>query len=131
MRKDKHCFFVFISANFANEVSSFAVYCEMFLKWSKTLMCITDPRVAAHLKIQPIFLYKSFFVSNHQSVRSMEEFRNLDRDIEGSAKRWKKFVESECPEKEKFPQEWKNKTSLQRLCMMRALRPDRMTYAVR
>ena len=61
----------------------------------------------------------------------MEEFRNLDRDIEGSAKRWKKFVESECPEKEKFPQEWKNKTALQKLCMMRALRPDRMTYAVR
>ena len=61
----------------------------------------------------------------------MEEFRNLDRDIEGSAKRWKKFVESECPEKEKFPQEWKNKTSLQKLCMMRALRPDRMSNAVR
>lgn len=60
----------------------------------------------------------------------MEEFRNLDRDIEGSAKRWKKFVESECPEKEKFPQEWKNKTSLQKLCMMRALRPDRMSYAL-
>ena len=48
----------------------------------------------------------------------------------GSAKRWKKFVDSECPEKEKFPQEWKNKNSLQKLCMMRALRPDRMTYAV-
>uniref|UniRef100_UPI00398F13EE dynein axonemal heavy chain 9-like isoform X1 n=2 Tax=Pristiophorus japonicus TaxID=55135 RepID=UPI00398F13EE len=61
----------------------------------------------------------------------MEEFRNLDRDIEGSAKRWKKFVESECPEKEKFPQEWKSKTTLQQLCMMRALRPDRMTYAIR
>ena len=56
--------------------------------------------------------------------------RNLDRDIESSSKRWKKFVESECPEREKFPQEWKNKTSLQRLMMMRALRPDRMTYAV-
>lgn len=55
---------------------------------------------------------------------------NLDRDIETSSKRWKKFVESDCPEKEKFPQEWKNKTALQRLCMMRALRPDRMTYAV-
>ena len=61
----------------------------------------------------------------------MDEFRNLDRDIEGSAKRWKKFVESECPEKEKFPQEWKNKSSLQKLCMLRALRPDRMTYAVK
>jgi hypothetical protein len=28
------------------------------------------------------------------------------------------------------PQEWKKKDALQRLCMMRALRPDRMTYAV-
>ena len=63
-------------------------------------------------------------------MSGMDEFRNLDHDIECSAKRWKKFVESEAPEKEKFPQEWKNKTSLQRLCMMRALRPDRMTYAV-
>ncbi|KAF3858980.1 hypothetical protein F7725_021379 [Dissostichus mawsoni] len=54
-------------------------------------------------------------ISNHswgglKSLCSMEEFWNLDRDIEGSAKRWKKFVESECPEKEKLPQEWKNKT---------------------
>ncbi|XP_056405417.1 dynein axonemal heavy chain 9 [Hyla sarda] len=76
------------------------------------------------------------FLSNQswggiKALSSMDEFRNLDRDIEGSAKRWKKFVESECPEKEKFPQEWKSKTALQRLCMMRALRPDRMTYAVR
>ncbi len=39
-------------------------------------------------------------------------------------------MDRECPEKEKFPQEWKNKNSLQKLCMMRALRPDRMTYAV-
>ncbi|XP_031790155.1 dynein heavy chain 9, axonemal-like [Piliocolobus tephrosceles] len=64
-------------------------------------------------------------------LSSMEEFCNLDRDIEGSAKSWKKFVESECPEKEKLPQEWKNKTALQRLCVMRAMRPDRMTYAMR
>ena len=27
-------------------------------------------------------------------------------------------------------QEWKKKDALQRLCMMRALRSDRMTYAV-
>ncbi|XP_072311900.1 dynein axonemal heavy chain 9 [Eucyclogobius newberryi] len=76
------------------------------------------------------------FLSHHswggiKSLCAMEEFRTLDKDIEGSAKSWRKFVESESPEKEKFPQEWKNKTELQRLCMMRALRPDRMTYAVR
>ncbi|KTG04987.1 hypothetical protein cypCar_00006303 [Cyprinus carpio] len=66
-----------------------------------------------------------------QTMSFTDEFRGLDRDIEGSPKRWKKMVESECPEKEKLPQEWKNKSSLQKLILMRALRPDRMTYAVR
>ncbi|KAG7187946.1 hypothetical protein KM043_013908 [Ampulex compressa] len=61
----------------------------------------------------------------------LEEFRNLDKDIEGAAKRWRKFVESETPEMEKFPQDWKDKTALQRLCIMRCMRLDRMTYAIR
>ena len=43
------------------------------------------------------------------------EFLNLDRDIEASDKRWKKFIDGEAPEKDKFPQEWKNKTSLQKM----------------
>ncbi|XP_060795606.1 dynein axonemal heavy chain 9-like [Neoarius graeffei] len=86
--------------------------------------------------IQPGVTSPVDFLTHHswggiKALCTMDEFRNLDRDIEGSAKRWKTLVESGCPEKEKFPQEWKNKTSLQRLCMMRALRPDRMTYAVR
>ncbi|NWV12184.1 DYH9 protein, partial [Ptilonorhynchus violaceus] len=76
------------------------------------------------------------FLSDHswggiKALSSMEEFRNLDRDIEGSAKRWKKFVESECPEKERLPQDWKNKSALQRLCLMRALRPNRVPCALR
>lgn len=70
-------------------------------------------------------------MSSVQVMSFTDEFRGLDRDIEGSPKRWKKLVESECPEKEKFPQEWKGKSSLQKLIMMRALRPDRMTYALR
>uniref|UniRef100_A0A8C9W8T1 Dynein axonemal heavy chain 17 n=1 Tax=Scleropages formosus TaxID=113540 RepID=A0A8C9W8T1_SCLFO len=85
---------------------------------------------------QPGVISPVDFLSNQswggiKALSAMDEFRNLDRDIEGSAKRWKRFVESECPEKDKFPQEWKNKTALQKLCMMRAIRPDRMTYAVR
>lgn len=66
-----------------------------------------------------------------QALSEMDEFKNLDNDIEGSAKRWKKLVESEAPEKEIFPKEWKNKTALQKLCMVRCMRPDRMTYAVK
>uniref|UniRef100_A0A2I2YF97 Dynein axonemal heavy chain 17 n=1 Tax=Gorilla gorilla gorilla TaxID=9595 RepID=A0A2I2YF97_GORGO len=65
------------------------------------------------------------------ALSEMDEFKNLDSDIEGSAKRWKKLVESEAPEKEIFPKEWKNKTALQKLCMVRCLRPDRMTYAIK
>ncbi|NXL38693.1 DYH17 protein, partial [Glaucidium brasilianum] len=64
-------------------------------------------------------------------LSEMEVFKNLDSDIEGSAKRWKKLVESEVPEKEAFPKEWKNKSSLQKLCVLRCLRPDRMSYAIR
>ncbi|CAF0714705.1 unnamed protein product [Brachionus calyciflorus] len=78
----------------------------------------------------PVDFLNDYSWGGIKALSSMSEFNNLDRDIEGSAKRWKKFVESECPEKEKFPQEWKNKTSLQKLCMMRALRPDRMLYAL-
>ena len=66
-----------------------------------------------------------------QALSEMDEFKNLDNDIEGSATRWKKFVESEAPEKEIFPTEWKNKTALQKLCMVRCMRPDRMTYAIK
>lgn len=74
------------------------------------------------LSLMPVFI---------QVMSFTDDFRGLDRDIESSPKRWKKLVESECPEKEKFPQEWKGKSSLQKLIMMRALRPDRMTYALR
>ncbi|XP_008847899.1 dynein heavy chain 17, axonemal [Nannospalax galili] len=66
-----------------------------------------------------------------KALSEMDEFKNLDNDIEGSAKRWKKLVESEAPEKEIFPKEWKNKTALQKLCMVRCMRPDRMTYAIK
>ncbi len=60
-----------------------------------------------------------------------DEFRHLDRDIESSAKRWRKTIESEFPEREKLPQDWKNRSALQRLCILRALRPDRLAYALR
>ena len=39
-----------------------------------------------------------------KTLSSMDEFRNLDRDIENNSKRWRKFIEGESPEKDKFPQ---------------------------
>lgn len=61
----------------------------------------------------------------------MENLGGLDRDIESSPKRWRKIVESAVPEKERLPQDWKNKSSLQKLIILRALRPDRMIYALK
>lgn len=65
------------------------------------------------------------------SLSSLKEFASLDKDIEGSPNRWKKWIDLEAPEKVNLPGEWKQKTSIQRLCIMRCLRPDRMTYAMR
>lgn len=61
----------------------------------------------------------------------MEGFVGLDKDMESSPKRWRKIVESSCPEKERLPHDWKNKSSLQKLIIFRALRPDRITYTLR
>lgn len=86
--------------------------------------------------VDPLIVSPIEFLSNSswagiKLLSSQDGFENLDKDIEGATKRWKKFSDSEKPEKEKFPQEWKNKSAFQRLCMMRCLRLDRMTYAVK
>ncbi|XP_055373637.1 dynein beta chain, ciliary [Condylostylus longicornis] len=59
-----------------------------------------------------------------------DSFKGLDKDLEAAPKRWQKILDADAPEREKLPGEWKNKTSLQRLCIWRCLRADRMTYAV-
>ncbi|XP_023819910.1 dynein heavy chain 11, axonemal [Oryzias latipes] len=65
-----------------------------------------------------------------KGISSMDCFSGLDRDIESSPKPWRKIVESSYPENERLPQDWKNKSSFQKLIILRALRPDRMTYAL-
>ncbi|XP_054720541.1 dynein axonemal heavy chain 11-like [Uloborus diversus] len=65
-------------------------------------------------------------------LASLDEFQGLDRDIEAAPKRWKKFIDSEFPEKEPLPQEWKNRsTPYHKLCILRCLRPDRILYGIR
>lgn len=63
-------------------------------------------------------------------MKRLTACRNLDRDLENSVKRWRMYCECEAPEKEKLPGDWKGKSDVQRLVIMRALRPDRMTHAM-
>ncbi|XP_023606561.1 dynein heavy chain 11, axonemal, partial [Myotis lucifugus] len=83
-----------------------------------------------HTYLSPVDFLTTQSWSAIKAVALMEEFRGIDRDVEGSAKQWRKWVESECPEKEKLPQEWKKKSLIQKLIILRAMRPDRMTYAL-
>ncbi|MBZ3875864.1 Dynein heavy chain 11, axonemal [Sciurus carolinensis] len=84
-----------------------------------------------HTYLSPLDFLTTQSWSAIKALALMEEFRGIDRDVEGSAKQWRKWVESECPEKEKLPQEWKKKSLIQKLIILRAVRPDRMTYALR
>ncbi|KAF3819187.1 hypothetical protein GH733_013337 [Mirounga leonina] len=84
-----------------------------------------------HTYLSPVDFLTTQSWSTLKAVALLEEFRGIDRDVEGSAKQWRKWVESECPEKEKLPQEWKKKSLVQKLIILRAVRPDRMTYALR
>ncbi|XP_070822029.1 dynein axonemal heavy chain 11 [Chaetodon trifascialis] len=82
-------------------------------------------------RVSPVSFLSAHAWGAIKTVSTMENFSGLDRDVESSPKRWRKIVESSCPEKERFPQDWKNKSSLQKLIILRALRPDRMTYTLR
>uniref|UniRef100_A0A4W4HCE4 Dynein, axonemal, heavy polypeptide 9 like n=1 Tax=Electrophorus electricus TaxID=8005 RepID=A0A4W4HCE4_ELEEL len=84
-----------------------------------------------HSYVSPVDFLPNSAWSAIKTMSFLDEFRGLERDIEGSPKRWRKLVESECPEIEKLPLDWHSKSSLQKLILLRALRPDRMTYAVR
>ena len=48
---------------------------------------------AGHCKGFDVILFFFF-----KMLSAMEEFRNLDRDIENNSKRWRKFVEAEVPD---------------------------------
>ncbi|CAG9859865.1 unnamed protein product [Phyllotreta striolata] len=80
--------------------------------------------------VSPVDFLSNIAWGGIKALTDITEFAKLDKDIVGSMKRWQKFVDSEAPEKEKFPGEWKGKNLMQKLCIMRCLRPDRMTYAV-
>ncbi|XP_056236518.1 dynein axonemal heavy chain 11 isoform X2 [Seriola aureovittata] len=82
-------------------------------------------------KCSPVSFLSPYTWGAIKTISTMENFSGLDRDMESSPKRWRKIIESSCPEKERLPQEWKNKSSLQKLIILRALRPDRMTYTLR
>jgi dynein heavy chain, axonemal len=50
--------------------------------------------------------------------------------LQGSAKRWREWLELERPEDEPLPGDWKRMSDFDQLLVFRALRPDRLTSAM-
>ena len=64
-------------------------------------------------------------------LHSFPEFDILRDEIIGSQKRWREWIELEAPEEEMLPGEWKKLDSFNRLLLIRVLRPDRLTSALK
>ena len=63
-------------------------------------------------------------------LAQLEQFANLPKDVEGSAKRWKEWCDHPMPETEPLGGDWKRLSSFERLLVIRAMRGDRTTLAV-
>ena len=68
--------------------------------------------------------------ANVQALKEIEDYSILPDDLQGSAKRWKEWIELERPEDEPLPGDWKRMPEFERLLLFRALRPDRLTAAM-
>ena len=64
------------------------------------------------------------------ALAQLEQFSNLPADVEGSAKRWKEWVDHPNPETEALSGDWKRLSGFEQLLIVRAMRPDRTTLAV-
>ncbi|KAF6251999.1 flagellar outer dynein arm heavy chain beta [Scenedesmus sp. NREL 46B-D3] len=66
-----------------------------------------------------------------QALKELEDYASLPDDLVGSSKRWREWMELERPEDEPLPGDWKRMPEFDRLLLFRALRPDRLTAAMR
>jgi dynein heavy chain, axonemal len=64
------------------------------------------------------------------ALRDLDDYATLPDDLQGSAKRWREWMELERPEDEPLPGDWKRMSDFDQLLLYRALRPDRLTSAM-
>merc|ERR1719265_2209161 len=58
-------------------------------------------------------------------LKELPAFSDIIDDMSRTQKPWKLWVEDEKAEKQPLPQKWGEKTLLQKLLIIRALRPDK------
>jgi len=86
-------------------------------------------------KLQPVpeniapWMSESVWATIH-GIKELPAFTELVEDVCKSIKHWKNWMEDEKAEKCPPPQRFADKTPVQKLCLIRAMRPDRITNAL-
>eukprot|EP00756_Hemistasia_phaeocysticola_P021738 Hpha_TRINITY_DN15791_c11_g1::TRINITY_DN15791_c11_g1_i1::g.41603::m.41603/K10408/DNAH; dynein heavy chain, axonemal len=93
-----------------------------------------DYLLGAHPIIVPKQTPPGTWISDEQwtalrELATLEEFSSIPVDVAGALKRWKEWCDSERPEHDRLPGDWRSLGDLQRLLVVKALRPDRLAAA--
>jgi len=64
------------------------------------------------------------------ALSEVEGFNGIVEDFDTSSKRWKEWTGCPHPEEEQLPGDWKRLPALDKLLLVRALRPDRLPLAL-
>eukprot|EP00667_Euglena_gracilis_P001209 EG_transcript_1210 len=67
---------------------------------------------------------------NVLGLATLPGFGRLLADFDVSPKRWKEWMEQECPERDRLPNDWRSLGDLEMLALICALRPDRLPHAL-
>lgn len=66
-----------------------------------------------------------------RTLSKIESLAGLDEDIETAPKLWRALLSSAYPERQKLPGDWKYKSLIEQVCILRAMRPDRSISSMR
>eukprot|EP00938_MAST-03A_sp_MAST-3A-sp1_P003218 g3218.t1 len=63
-------------------------------------------------------------------LSTLSSFKGLSESFKDDLEDWKKFFDSNKPHRHELPSRWKDLESLQRMCILNCLRPDKITFAL-
>eukprot|EP00939_MAST-03C_sp_MAST-3C-sp1_P000013 g13.t1 len=64
------------------------------------------------------------------ALSSIKAFKGLAETFKENVESWKNIFDSSKPQEENLPGKWDNLESIQKLCILNCIRPDKMTYAI-
>ena len=77
------------------------------------------------------FLPQETWIKIHKLTKILKKFQSLPESLTAREQEWKEILDSSEIYKAKFPEPFKDCSYMQRLCLLKILRPDKVILAVR